>query len=36
MLSSMSFAPPAGLEDLIELDAECRRVADEYIQSIQR
>jgi 1-deoxy-D-xylulose-5-phosphate reductoisomerase len=36
MLSSMSFAPPAGLEDLIELDAESRRVADEYIQSIQR
>jgi 1-deoxy-D-xylulose-5-phosphate reductoisomerase len=36
MLSSMSFEPPAGLEDLIELDAESRRVADEYIQSIQR
>jgi len=36
MLSSMSFEPPAGLEDLIELDAESRRVADEYIQRIQR
>jgi len=36
MLSSMSFEPPAGLEDLIELDAESRRVADEYVQSIQR
>ena len=36
MLSSMSFEPPAGLEDLIELDAGSRRVADEYIQSIQR
>jgi len=35
MLSSMSFEPPAGLEDLIELDAESRRVADEYIQRIQ-
>ena len=36
MLSSMSFEPPAGLEDLIELDAESRRVADEYVQRIQR
>ena len=36
MLSSMSFEPPAGLEDLIELDAGSRRVAGEYIQSIQR
>ena len=36
MLSSMSFEPPAGLEDLIELDAGSRRVADEYVQSIQR
>ena len=36
MLSSMNFEPPAGLEDLIELDVVSRRVADEYIQRIQR
>jgi len=36
MLSSMSFEPPTGLEDLIELDARSRRLADQYVQSIQR
>ena len=36
MLSSMSFEPPTGLEDLIELDARSRCLADQYVQSIQR
>ena len=36
MLSSMSFEPPTGLEDLIELDARSRSLADQYVQSIQR
>jgi 1-deoxy-D-xylulose-5-phosphate reductoisomerase len=36
MLSSISFEPPTGLEDLIELDARSRRLADQYVQSIQR
>jgi 1-deoxy-D-xylulose-5-phosphate reductoisomerase len=36
LLSSMSFEPPTGLEDLIELDARSRRLADQYVQSIQR
>ena len=36
MLSSMNFEPPTGLEDLIELDARTRSLADQYVQSIQR
>ena len=36
LLSSMSFEPPTGLEDLIELDARSRSLADQYVQSIQR
>ena len=36
MLSSMSFESPTGLEDLIELDARSRSLADQYVQSIQR
>jgi len=32
----MSFEPPTGLEDLIELDARSRCLADQYVQSIQR
>jgi 1-deoxy-D-xylulose-5-phosphate reductoisomerase len=36
MLSSVNFEPPTGLEDLIELDARSRSLADQYVQSIQR
>ena len=36
MLSSISFEPPTGLEDLIELDARSRRLADQYVRRIQR
>ena len=36
MLSSVNFESPTGLEDLIELDARSRRLADQYVQSIQR